>query len=123
MIPIEVLIEVFSFSETTISAYPNATGVITPSSSIVTIFWFKILNVYPFNATFCSISQALTTNLTVSLISTATLLFSKFNFSFMPMANSHYFKAQTQKAKLLDSPFENVVFETPENFEGSPLGE
>lgn len=51
------------------------------------------------------------------------MLFSKFNFSFMPMANSHYFKAQTQKAKLLNSPFENVVFESPETFEGSPLGE
>ena len=41
----------------------------------------------------------------------------------MPMANSHYFKAQTQKAKLLNSPFESVVFESPETFEGSPLGE
>lgn len=45
------------------------------------------------------------------------MLFSKFNFSFVPMANTHFFRAQTTKAKLLNSPFENIVFESQPNGE------
>lgn len=52
------------------------------------------------------------------------LLFSKFNFSFMPLRNCNYFQASTQNAKLLDSPFENIVFGEPDsNFESSTFGE
>lgn len=52
------------------------------------------------------------------------MLFSKFNFSFVPMENTHYFRAQTTKAKLLDSHFENIVFDEPTSAEkGSTLGE
>ena len=45
------------------------------------------------------------------------MLFSKFNFSLVPMENTHFFRAQTTKAKLLDSPFENIVFESQPNGE------
>ncbi len=51
------------------------------------------------------------------------LLFSKFNFSFVPLKNCHYFQASTTKAKFLNSPFENIVFDDSNSFGGSPLGE
>ena len=55
--------------------------------------------------------------------SASMLLFSKFNFSFVPLKNCQFFQAQTTNAKMLGSSFENIVFDDPFDLNGSSFGE